>query len=132
MEGPSPLHLQAWVFRRKSFITASTDVFDVPYCIFILEFANYSFQIIVPNIEKDAILWKKTITIQSFYSQIDYSDSLNHMRKFSSEIDLSGTDKVIKEKETVTFHFEEEQEIECSKETMQQLAIQEGVKPLTD
>lgn len=132
IEGTNPLPLQAWVFRRKSGIVAEKDVFDVPYCIYIIEFANYSFQMVVPNIEKDIVLWGKNVKIQSFYSQMDFLDSLKEKRKSSTFLDLSEAEKIKGEKETVTFHYDEKVELKGDLGTVQQLAVNEGVKPIKE
>lgn len=48
--GPKPLQLRASGFLRKN------DALKIPYYLFLLEFANYSYQIIVPCEVKDSIL----------------------------------------------------------------------------
>lgn len=54
--GAKPLPVQAWLFRGKSALLSPGCDYEATYCQFILEFDNYSFQIIVPNIQKDAVL----------------------------------------------------------------------------
>ena len=72
--GVKPLPVQAWILRHKSFLDVSSNsVFsnpiDCPYCHFILEFDNYSFQIVVPAITKDALF--KQPEIMMFPGTVD-------------------------------------------------------------
>lgn len=96
VSGLKPLPIQVWVVRRKQ------NIYDVPYCQFILEFDNYSFQIMIPCPEKDAVLFWTNPKNWIFPSTFDINEK--EYRKFgSTELhvkDLSGKEKVKGEKLT--------------------------------
>ena len=129
--GAKPLPVQAWLFRRKSLLLSSGYDYNAPYCQFILEFDNYSFQIIVPNVQKDAILWKKKLNVLPFPASFDVMPKLKENRATAVAIrDFSNPEKVKNEPAELSLQFEKWQELEGDLGTVEELAKREGVKPL--
>lgn len=125
--GPKPLPIQVWVARRKS------NIYDAPYCQFILEFDNYSFQIMIPCPEKDAVLLGTNFKILVFPSTFDINEK--DYRKFGYTglyvKDLSGKEKVKGEKSELCISFNEKREDFSSKgKSVQDMAAEHGVKAL--
>lgn len=125
--GPKPLPIQVWVARRKA------NVYDVPYCQFILEFDNYSFQIMIPCPEKDAVLLWTNFKILVFPSTFDINEK--KYRKFGytglSVTNLSGKEKVKGEKIEINIRFDEKKEDFLSKgQNVQDVADEYRVKTL--
>lgn len=132
LAGAKPLPVQAWLFRRKSIITSGTwEVYDVPYCQFILEFDNFSFQIIVPNIQKDAVLWNRKVNVPAFPSSFDVRPELRKNRDIGSAIcNFSNPEKVKGERAELSLQFEHREEQSGDLGTVEEMAKREGVKPL--
>lgn len=125
--GPKPLPIQVWVARRKA------NIYDAPYCQFILEFDNYSFQIMVPCPEKDAVLLWTNFKILVFPSTFDINEK--DFRQFGytglAVKNLSGKEKVKGEKSEMSIGFKEMKEDFSSKgKSTQDMADEHGVKAL--
>ena len=125
--GPKPLPIQVWVARRKA------NIYNAPYCQFILEFDNYSFQIMVPCPEKDAVLLWTNFKILVFPSTFDINEK--DYRQFGytglAVKNLSGKEKVKGEKSKLSIGFKEMKEDFSSKgKSTQDMADEHGVKAL--
>lgn len=129
--GVKPLPVQAWLFRRKSPFLSPRYDYSAPYCQFILEFDNYSFQIVVPNIQKDAVLWRKSVDILPFPASFDVFPKLRENRTTAVAIrDFSNAEKVRDEPAELSLQFESRKELEGALGTVAEMAEKEGVKPL--
>lgn len=128
--GAKPLPVQAWLLRRKSHLLGGIGVYDVPYCQFILEFDNFSFQIIVPNYEQDIVLWDRTVNVPAFISSFDFHPNLGKGTSAGIK-DLSSKEKVTGEVEHIFMHADKKIEItEDLEKSVQELTDREGVQPL--
>lgn len=131
LAGAKPLPVQAWLFRRKSILVSTWDVYDVPYCQFILEFDNFSFQIIVPNIQKDTVLWGRKVNVPAFPASFDVRAGLKKNHDIASAVrNFSNPEKVKGEPVELSLHFERREEQEGDLGTVEEMAKREGVKPL--
>lgn len=129
--GAKPLPVQAWLFRRKSLLLSSGCDYSAPYCQFVLEFDNYSFQIIVPNVQKDAVLWKKKVAVLPFPASFDVIPKLRENRATAVAIrNFSSPERVKDEPAELSLQFESRQELEGNLGTVEEMAKREGVKPL--
>lgn len=129
--GPNPLKLQAWLLRRKSFLTGGNKVFDVPYSNFIIEFNNLSFQIIVPNVEKDAMLIGRTVTVPMFVSSFNYFCALRKYGDSEDSVhDFSGKERIEGEKQKIRLSIDRCEDISGQVTDAQTMAAREGVTPL--
>lgn len=130
--GPKPLPVQAWLLRRKNHLSGGLGVYDVPYCQFVLEFDNFSFQIVLPNYENDAILWNRTVYSPAFVSTFDYFSQMIENRETSARvIDFSSKDKVAGEVEIISMHADSRiEKTDDLKKSVEQISKREGVKPL--
>ncbi len=125
--GPKPLPIQVWIARRKP------NIYDAPYCQFVLEFDNFSFQIMVPCPEMDGVLLRTNLKISVFPSTFDLNEK--DYRKFGhTELhvkNLSGKEKMKGEKSELCISFNEKKEDFSSKgKNMQDMAEEHGVKAL--
>ncbi len=84
---------------------------NVPYMLFLLTYSNYAFQIYLPLCEMDKKLFGKEMTIKFIPTPIDLHDGINKIIR--RKIDLSSTEPIKGEKESVTMEFGnmEEQEL---------------------
>mgnify|MGYP001074352306 CR=1 FL=1 len=129
--GVKPLPVQAWLFRRKSPLLSPQYDYSAPYCQFILEFDNYSFQIVVPNVQKDAALWRRCVNILPFPASFDVFPKLRENRTTMVAIrDFSNAEKVKDEPAELSLQFKSRKEIEGTLGTVAEMAEREGVKPL--
>lgn len=131
LAGAKPLPVQAWLFRRKSSLLSPGCDYSAPYCQFILEFDNYSFQIVVPNVQKDAVLWRRSVDILPFPASFDVFPKLKENRATAVAIrDFSNAEKVRDEPAELSLQCEERKELKGPLGTVAEMAEMEGVKPL--
>lgn len=84
------------LFKRKD------DTKNVPYCLFVLAYSNFVFQIHVPCCEKDAILDGKMVELFLVPTPLDYdTDTM----KLPANLDFSSDKKVKNEPVSVTLSY---------------------------
>lgn len=118
--GPKPHNLNVKGFIRKN------DKIHLPYFIFLIEFGNYSFQIIIPCIKKDFILANSKVTLKSFPNIYDI---LGNPFGKSTIIfkNMQGREIVRNEKFEFKLHFEKFQELEINGKTQEELFEEQGI-----
>ena len=118
--GPKPHNLNVKGFIRKN------DKIHLPYFIFLIEFGNYSFQIIIPCIKKDFILANSKVTLKSFPNIYDF---LGNPFGKSTIIfkNMQGRGIVRNEKFEFKLHFEKFQELEINGKTQEELFEEQGI-----
>lgn len=85
-------------------LVRKNDSLEVPYLISILAFGNFIFQINIPSLEKDKILFGKKVNISYFPTVFDSSGIYGKPKR--KQIDLSSyeyTENIIK---PITMHFD--------------------------
>lgn len=125
--GPKPLPIQAFVARRKR------NVYDAPYCFFVLEFDNFSFQIMVPCPEKDGVLWGQKITTFVFPSTYDIFEQEYKEYGYAGLTikDMSKRSREVAEESNITIGFLMKVEDDSIKgKTAIDVAKEHGVKPI--
>ena len=119
--GPKPHNLNARGYIRKN------DKIRLPYFIFLIEFGNYSFQIMVPCIKKDFILANSKIPLKFFPNIYDilgnpFGESIINFKN------MKGKEVVRNEKFELKLHFEKFQELEINGKTQEELFEEHGIK----
>lgn len=122
--GPKPFELRASGFVRKS------DIYAVPYFQFLLEFSNYSYQIIVPCTVKDSIL--ETLGEVEFV-QIPGSDEVLPIKSPFGEPtiqlkDMRGKNKVKNENIDLCMSFEKCDKHEGNGKSIDDVLNEEGIE----
>ena len=118
--GPKPHNLNVRGFIRKN------DKIRLPYFIFLVEFGNYSFQIMVPCIKKDFILANSKVTLKSFLNIYDILG--NPFGKSTINFkNMQGKEVVRNEKFELKLHFEKFQELEINGKTQEELFEEQGI-----
>lgn len=107
MPGPNPHRgIKLFLFRRKS------DNTEVPYMVFVVAFSNYMFQIHVPSMTKDQILFGKEITLTFFPTPFDIDKPFGEIQR--RHLDLSSPSVVSIEYSPITLQFERMIELDPS------------------
>jgi len=89
------------------------------------------FLIIVPNIQKDAVLWNRKVNVPAFPSSFDVRPELRKNRDIGSAIrNFSNPEKVKGERAELSLQFEHREEQGGDLGTVEEMAKREGVKPL--
>ena len=118
--GPKPHNLNAIGFIRKN------DKILLPYFIFLIEFSNYSFQIIVPCIKKDFRLANSKVILKSFPNKYDILG--NPFGKSTIDFkNMQGKEVIRNEKFKFKLHFEKFQELEINGKTQEELFEEQGI-----
>ena len=125
--GPGTIPLNAILYKR------SDDKLRVPYCIFYCEFRNFSFQIVVPSIKKDELLYKENIEVKipgfiGYYETMGLTDTFGPPEKLI--VDLSLSERVNEEKVTIRMKFDSK--IELMEMEGKETTEIPGVKPLSE
>jgi hypothetical protein len=122
--GPRLLELRASGFIRKS------DSYAVPYYQFLLEFGNYSYQIMVPCITKDGLLEKVEYVD---FVQIPGADETalkrpNFGEATSKLVDMSKKEKVKNECFDLCLFFEKSEEHNVEGRKIDEVLNEEGIE----
>ena len=118
--GPKPHILNAIGFIRKN------DEIHLPYFIFLIEFGNYSFQIMVPCIKKDFILANSKIILKPFPNIYDFLG--NPFGKSTINFkNMQGKEVVRNEKFEFKLQFEKFQELEINGKSQEELFEEQGI-----
>ena len=118
--GPKPHNLNVRGFIRKN------DKIRLPYFIFLVEFGNYSFQIIIPCIKKDFMLANSKVTLKSFPNIYDILG--NPFGKSTINFkNMQGKEVVRNEKIEFKLYFEKFQELEINGKTQEELFEEQGI-----
>lgn len=96
--GIKPLSfVSCMLFKRKD------ETKNVPYCLFVLAYSNFVFQIHVPCCEKDAILDGKKVDILLVPTPLDYNEGT---MKLPINLDFSSNEKIKNERVSITLSYE--------------------------
>lgn len=118
--GPKPHNLNVKGFIRKN------DEIHLPYFIFLIEFSNYSFQIMVPCIKKDFILANSEITLEYFPNIYDILG--NKFGKSTTYFkNMQGKEVVKNEKFEFRLYFEKIQELETNGKNQEEIFKEQGI-----
>jgi len=106
--GIKPLSIvSCMLFKRKD------DTKNVPYCLFVLAYSNFVFQIHVPCCEKDAILDEKKVDILLVPTPLDYN---GETMKLPTNLDFSSNEKVKNEPVSISLSYERIVEVSVNSE----------------
>lgn len=121
--GPRPLILNAKGFIRKS------DEYKVPYYQFLLEFGNYSYQIIVPCKAKDGVL--ETVEEVDFVPILGSDEITNHLfwgKASSKLVNMGKKDKVKNECVDFCMFYEKRKDHVGEGKRIEEILKEEGIK----
>lgn len=118
--GPRPFNLTVKGFIRKE------EQFLGPYYYFILEFGNFSYQIMVPCRKKDQKIYGKKIDFKIFPNEYDFFPSKFGIAQTIKK-DMRSEEKTENEKLKMPFKFDKFEEVSIGSKNLDEVFEEHGI-----